>query len=359
MKGQATLFLLLAIAVHAWSWVRSSAYHSRRWRERKSLTNLEMKVDNYPTSIKDVVKRLTSNIQKALKAQESRISVELPPAVDFGVEDKSKSTKVTSSFFADRVVASNREAARLITAMFTVLSGTTVVLFSTESEATVARSTWGADFKGKTISFEGAKAALKAAKGKKVSPIMEEELSIAGKDRVIIPEGTEVLIIVGAKGKDFSNQLLYLNEELGPETLVILLNCRFGNDNAYLRRELGSKSVGETIDGVYRNVFCYTSSLGLPTDNTGGRSNQPASKEFLLFHEFDSLWSVAEKSLQTSSRSSNDNLLVQSLESTFKAVNAFLTGQSGSGFTTIWSGTKRPQSFELISIVSSPTVTKM
>jgi hypothetical protein len=48
----------------------------------------------------------------------------------------------------DRVRKSNREAARLFTEMFSQLGSTTVALFPTEDDATVARKEWAGVFRG-------------------------------------------------------------------------------------------------------------------------------------------------------------------------------------------------------------------
>ena len=70
----------------------------------------------YPVTLKQVVSRMTKMTQNALRGRNSRMQVELPPGVDFGVEVAKKSEG------AKDIKKSNREAARLFGEMFQPLS---------------------------------------------------------------------------------------------------------------------------------------------------------------------------------------------------------------------------------------------
>lgn len=117
------------------SWLHDSAYCLRISQTKPSnhivmlsspssaeagLTSID-----YPIKIKNVISKMTSCMQRGLNDKVSRMEVELPPAASFGVE--SRSTNKDSK--ADMIRSSNREAARLITEMFNMLSSSTAVLF--------------------------------------------------------------------------------------------------------------------------------------------------------------------------------------------------------------------------------------
>ena len=106
---------------------------------------------SYPVKIKNVISKLTASTQKALRDRKSRMEIELPPGVLFGVETTPAKKSESNS---DKIKRSNREAARLITEMFSILSSSTVVLFPSEDEAFAARNIWGPTFRGKTISMD-------------------------------------------------------------------------------------------------------------------------------------------------------------------------------------------------------------
>ena len=71
---------------------------------------------DYPISLKQVVTKMTKSTQNALRQRNSRMQVELPPGVDFGVEVAKKSEG------AKDIKKSNREVARLFGEMFQLLA---------------------------------------------------------------------------------------------------------------------------------------------------------------------------------------------------------------------------------------------
>jgi len=110
---------------------------------------------NFPTSIKNVITRMTAATQKSLQQKQSRIEIELPPGVDFGLDLNRKNTikneEISSS---DKIKRSNRDAARLFIEMFNSINIPTVVLFPEAEEARVARDLWGATCRGQTLSID-------------------------------------------------------------------------------------------------------------------------------------------------------------------------------------------------------------
>jgi hypothetical protein len=90
-----------------------------------SSSSAEASSIDYPIKIKNVISKMTSVMQRALNDKISRMEIELPPAVSFGVETKSSSKESN----ADMIKTSNREAVRLVTEMFNMLASSTAVLF--------------------------------------------------------------------------------------------------------------------------------------------------------------------------------------------------------------------------------------
>ena len=76
---------------------------------------------NYPVKTRNIISKLTASTQKALQARISRMEIELPPAVDYGVETTNKKLYEAMSD-ADKIKRSNREVGRLFTEMFSSLS---------------------------------------------------------------------------------------------------------------------------------------------------------------------------------------------------------------------------------------------
>jgi len=110
--------------------------------------------ENYPTSIKNVISKMTSSTQLALRNRISRMEIELPIGADFGLNiAKRKSSKLDGDD-SDRIKSSNRDASRLIVEMFSGISLPTVVLFPLAGEARDARDLWAPTYRGQTLSFE-------------------------------------------------------------------------------------------------------------------------------------------------------------------------------------------------------------
>ena len=89
---------------------------------------------------------MTQSTQKALQDRTSRMEIELPPGVDFGVEASSKQGSKrggNNESPTDKLKRANREAARLVADMFSSISSSTVALFPSEGEASDARVKWG------------------------------------------------------------------------------------------------------------------------------------------------------------------------------------------------------------------------
>ena len=165
---------------------------------RLSTAAPSMTVD-YPVSLKQVVSRMTKNTQNALRQRNSRMQVELPPGVDFGVEVAKKGEG------ANDIKKSNREIARLFGEMFQPLSSNLVVMFSTEAEAETAKKTWGVVFRGDVLCID---APNKDAKGygklrSRKFTAQEQEQALMASDGIYVPDGTEVLIFTAPRPKDW------------------------------------------------------------------------------------------------------------------------------------------------------------
>lgn len=294
---------------------------SRRVLIRRSAIKMTTTTD-YPVQVKAVVSRLTSNMQKALQDQISRIEVELPPGVNYGVESSSKSKPSDEDF-----KRSNREAARLITEMFSILSSTITVIFPTESEAFQARSIWSGKFKGSVVSLE---APVEKGFGKLRSrkfTAEEQEKALLGTDGVYIPDGTELLIIAGSKPKDLK-KIRQIHEKLGEQTLIILLNVRVGAANVLVKKD-GSGGGGAVDDDQlvawFRSTFINVFNYAPPILSASVIKDQ---RDLLVFHEYKKSWFLAEQVR------SNDGILGLKL------------GES-SKFVTHWEGTERPNDSQI------------
>lgn len=293
---------------------------------------LSMQSVNYPTKIKDIVARMTQATQSALKATESRIQIELPMGVEFGVDEVRGAIGPSTLEAMGTVQVSNRQAARLFCEMFKVLAATTVVIFPTEVEATYAQSVWVPSFQGQIFSSQIPKKQLKKAqRGSRYRDTdKDDELSIE-LVKSSIPSSTEVLLVIAPSGNKDLRLVQELHEQFGPGTLIILINARFGN--AALFAENNPESIGNRLERIFKSTFCYSTI----------KSSFNKDAQYLLFHEYGGSWSVAEK-VEEKKADGGGNDFFKSITSAASK----LLGQSG--FTTLWTGDSRPgdQSIEKI-----------
>lgn len=335
---------------------------------------LQMKTTAAPITIKSVVSKLTQSCQRALEDKCSRMEVELPPAVDWGVEMK-KPTAATSPISSssssssrpgspapgglERTKKSNREAARLFVEMFSALQSTTCVLFPTELEAAEVRSNpaWRT-FKGACLSMEAGKD--KAGYGKLRSrrfSAEEQEAVLMGNDGVYIPDGVEVLIVAGPRAKDYKH-IKRACERLGDGVCIIVLNGRIDAVKAATRksqtgeaeakgegrgddkgadksegaeaegREEGSEGKLDWYDSTFTSVFHYA---------------PPATslaRELLLYHEYKGEWSVSEKQAPAALGGKEPSLL----DKIGSAV------RQESPFVVLWRGEARPSAADVAAL---------
>lgn len=214
---------------------------------------------------------------------------------------------------------SNREAARLVAEMFSVLSTSAVALFPSENEANEARIKWGSSFKGEVFSIDSPTGGMKGSNlySKRISK-QEQEQALLGSDGIYIPEGTEIIIVAGPRVKDIK-KLKKIHEKLGQDTLIVLINAR---------ASLGAlSSDNDWVNSAFTSVFHYAP----PIIDKGSDK-----RELLLYHEFNSKWYLAEKELK-------DGILGSGIQL------PTLTGTSG--FKTIWEGVKKPIPSEILDLL--------
>ena len=190
--------------------------------------------------IRSIVTKMKDATQKALKSKLSRIEIELPPTADYGVEKGGIFDNLSE---LEKVKRSNREAARLFTEMFSMLSSTTVCMFTTQNEARNAKASFGGAFRGQCLSIDGG---AKGAKGfsnlrSRRFTAEEQEMALLGNDGIYVPEGTELLLVVGPRAKDFK-KVRKMHERLGDDTLIILLNARVDAVELLAAKEQGELS---------------------------------------------------------------------------------------------------------------------
>ena len=247
-------------------------------RYRVSASTVKMANVAYPVTLKQVVSRMTKMTQNALRGRNSRMQVELPPGVDFGVEIAKKSEG------AKDIKKSNREAARLFGEMFQPLSSNLVVMFSTEAEAETARKSWGVVFRGDVLCID---APNKEAKGygklrSRKFTLQEQEQALMANDGIYVPDGTEVLIFTAPRPKDWK-KIKKVSEKFGDDTLVLVLNPRID-----VIKEKLDEDMLEWIETTFLSVFHYAPP---PLVN----SKAIDDRDVLMYHEFDGGWSLAEK----------------------------------------------------------------
>jgi len=276
----------------------------------------------YPTSIKNVVSRMTQAMQKGLQARMSRMEVELPPGVDFGVElgdSKSRQEKAKLSD-TERILNSNREVARLFTEMFSSIQTSTTVAFPTESAAFEARNLWSAQFRGTVVSIDtpGQKGYGKL-RSRKFSLAEQEQALMASDDGLYVPDNTEVLILPGARPRDWK-KIRKLHERLGDGTVIIAVNTKA--QVAASKEEL-KESDREFFFDTFSPIMHYAPPPLL----------QKTNRELLMYFEFgsnDNQWTVAEKA---------------------KGGSGFMAMPAKENFKTIWEGSKRPGTEELSALI--------
>ena len=267
---------------------------------------------SYPGSIKNVLTKMTQSTQQALQNRCSRMEIELPPGVDFGVKgDVSKKEKKGFSG-TDKVLSSNREAARLFTDMFSQIQSSTTVLFPTENAAYEARNLWSASYRGSVMSIDkpgqGSKGYGKL-RSRRFSA-QEQEQALFGDEGIYIPDKTEVLIIPGARSRDWK-KLIQLEEKLGEAVCMIFINTRAqlplvkNKDNAMKDEDR------DYFLSTFTPVFHYAPPPFFDPDS---------KRELLMYYEYGDKWSIAEKEQE----------------------KGFLSAVTGSSFKTIWEGTERP-----------------
>jgi hypothetical protein len=260
---------------------------------------LTLTMVTYPVKIKSVITKLTASTQKALQAQSSRMLVELPPATSFGVEKGGSNARTASEGMTpeQKIKQSNREAARLFTEMFSMLSSTTVCVFPSEAEASAARNLYGAAFRGQCLSIDSAG---KGAKGmgklrSRKFTAEEQEAALLGTDGIYVPDGTEVLIIAGPRAKDFK-KIKKIHDKLGEGCVIILLNSRVDNVNALNSDKKDEEDKKYDVDFVYQdfvNVFTYCPPVLLDKEDLN--KIEKTKKDLLLYHEFKGKYYLAEK----------------------------------------------------------------
>jgi len=180
-----------------------------------------------PRNVKESVDQLRDAIQAALSGRKSRMDIEFPYASSFGVDgEKKKSDAKIPLVTKGDGDASDRELARLVAEMFrgTALEETTVVAFSDAAQAGKAKKKWDvgrAEFKGQIIVLDAKQKKMKASGGGGFGAAPKEAPSAIS----AVPDGTEVLLIVGPQARQLK-AIEQLASEVGQGCVIILVNAR-------------------------------------------------------------------------------------------------------------------------------------
>eukprot|EP00287_Rhodomonas_sp_CCMP768_P020039 CAMPEP_0202814978 /NCGR_PEP_ID=MMETSP1389-20130828/5958_1 /ASSEMBLY_ACC=CAM_ASM_000865 /TAXON_ID=302021 /ORGANISM="Rhodomonas sp., Strain CCMP768" /LENGTH=286 /DNA_ID=CAMNT_0049486851 /DNA_START=193 /DNA_END=1053 /DNA_ORIENTATION=- len=178
-----------------------------------------------PRNIKDSVNQLRQSMQAALSSRLSRVDVEFPYAANLGVEGvKTKSEDAIPMLNAEDGYTSDRELARVIAEMFrgTELESTIVVAFPDSRQANKASKKWEGAFKGKVIVLDAKQKKVKTSGG---GGFGAKAAGPAKATTSAVPDGTEVLLIVGPQPKQLP-AVQKICSEVGMGCLVVLVNAR-------------------------------------------------------------------------------------------------------------------------------------
>lgn len=243
----------------------------------------------------------------------------------------------------DKIRRSNREAARLVADMFSVLSTSAVALFPSETEASEARVKWGSSFKGQIFSIDtpSASKGMGNLYSKRISS-QEQEQALLGTDGVYIPEGTQIIIVAGPRPKDIK-KLKKIHDRLGQDTLIVFINARASiaavSTNSRKSIEAEGEFEAENIDwvtGAFTTVFHYAPPLITSVSSDSAATEGNLKRDLLLYHEFGGDWYLAEKEVNEGIFGSGISL-------------PSITGNSG--FKTIWEGKDRPGKIDIINLL--------
>jgi len=190
-----------------------------------------------PVKVKDTVNKLKESLQAGLKAQCSRMHVQLPKA-SLGIEGDEKGAPVDAR-------KPDREAARAILEMFQVLADTSCCVFNSEVDAAAARSAWeignvGGLRIGAVVGLDavaGSRAARRKAKASKSKmskkdkkrgalkslAFLQEDDAASADPMDNIPAGTEVLLVVAPTTATLE-KVREMDEKFGLGTVIIVLN---------------------------------------------------------------------------------------------------------------------------------------
>lgn len=243
-----------------------------------------------PRDIKDVLQAMRASVQAAIGNRVSRMDVELPTGLRFGVE------KLPAGTDAEKITQSDRELARLFVEMFDPLGETMMVAFRTEEDARAARDSWASGpYKGKVTSIATRVAAASASsspipkkgKGKsaggggfgKKSLVVEAPVATSTRNG-LVPPGIELFICVAPKEKELMALQVEL-DDLGMDCLVILLNARLDAIATSGAASQLSKLL-EAFDGVFHLR---------PLSSSGGSGGA----DDLLHRAYPRGWTIARK----------------------------------------------------------------
>jgi hypothetical protein len=265
--------------------------------------------------MKEMIASLRDSVQSSLGARLSRICVEMPVGLEFGVETseaKAKRKGGARLVTAADVVRSNRELARLFVGMFEGTGLKPLVLFATEAEARAAAKQWDSPaLEARVQALVGAAEAARsgasaaapstggggfgsAPSGKsaviKKKPKGGSKRPKGGAVRtapplVRVPPNAEVVVVV-APGRTQLDAAREFCEASGMDKLVVVLNPRLEADGiGRLNRAYFSETRGD-----FTTAFAFlTQPLGPPGPDD--KSKDP----LVLWRAYPDEWVLARK----------------------------------------------------------------
>ena len=268
-----------------------------------------MAADKLPRNIKEMIDQLRASTQASLGARQSRLAVEMPVGMEFGVEgQKAKRKGKTKIIGSEDIIRSNRELARLFVGMFEGTGLVPLVLFPSDYEATAAKKMWDAPgleasvkalvplISDEAVKVKTTPAAAKAGngggfggggggfgggaskKGKKAKP--------PPPPLTRVPPKAEVVFAV-SPGEAQLGALQEFCEASGMDQLVILLNARLYADAEAPPEACAYFEDGG--DGGFETAFTFlTQPLGMSTA-------KPDGDPIVLWRAYPDEWVFARK----------------------------------------------------------------
>ena len=274
----------------------------------------EVKIDDLPRNVKEMMSQLRASVQGSLSARQSRLAVEMPIGFEFGVEgERAKRKGSTRMLSSADISRSDRELARIFVDMFEGTGLKPLILFASPSEAAAAQKLWdapelearvqalvggsadggdgrnsGGSGTGGTGGFGGGGFGGSGSGSRKAKGKGKGKANSPPSPLTRVPAASEVVVAV-APGEVQLRLLREHCEASGLDKLVILLNARLEAEG---EKTLGTRSYFEDGgDGGFQTSYAFlTQPLGVATT-----AKAPKGDPLVLWRAYPGEWVLARK----------------------------------------------------------------